>query len=60
MGFAYMWFSKPYGCTGTTRCSMGGKHPLTGVPMLWRVLWQPGPLDQGIGDHDVLVPWVGN
>ena len=47
MGFAYSRCSRPYGCTKTTRCSTGGRHPLTGPPMLWGVLWQPGPLDQG-------------
>ena len=25
-----------------------------GSPMWWRVLWQPGPLDQGAGGPDVL------
>ena len=39
MRFAYSRCSRPYGCTGTTRCSTGGRHPLTGPPMLWRVLW---------------------
>ena len=36
---------------------------MTGSPMVWRVLWQPGPLDQGHGGPDVLAnyfPWVGH
>ena len=27
MGFAYSQCSGPYDCTGTTRCSTGGRHP---------------------------------
>ena len=50
MGFPYSRCSGPYGCTGTTKCSTGGRPPI-----LWRVLWQPGPLDQGIGETDVIV-----
>ena len=55
MGFTYLHCSGSYGCTGTTRRLIGGRRPLTGPPMLWRVLWQPGPLDQGVGGTDVLV-----
>ena len=48
-GFVYSRCSGPYGCTGTTSCSMGGQRPLMGLPMRWRVLWQPCPPDQGDG-----------
>ena len=34
MGFAYSRCSGPYGCTEMTRCSMGGRCPLTGPSML--------------------------
>ena len=47
MEFTNKWCCGRYGYTGTTSCSMGGRRPLTGSPMRWRVLWQPGPLDQG-------------
>ena len=49
MRFAYSQCSGPHGCIGTIRCLTGGRRPLTGPPMLWRVLWQPGPLDRGLG-----------
>ena len=54
MGFTYWQCFRPYGYIETTSCSMGGRHPLTGSPMRWRVLWQYGPLDQGAEGPDVL------
>ena len=53
-GFRRLAVLGPYDCTGTTRCSTEGRPPLMGPPMLWRVLRQPGPLDQGIKEPDVL------
>ena len=42
-GVVYSWCSWQYGCTRTISFSGGGRALLMESPMLWRVLWQPGP-----------------